>query len=435
MGKDERMKKILYIVLDGLGDRPHPKLNNMTPLEAASTPNLDRLANEGQTGLVYTVKKGIAPESDVAVISILGYDAHRYYTGRGPLESFAEGLDIKDGDVAFRVNFATCEDGGGKIVDRRVGRNLTTQEASLLAKEVNEKVKLTDATFNFKNTIGHRGILVIYKGGKLSGDITNTDPAYGKEGVFGVAKEKFENYVLKCEPTFDAKDKKAASAAAETAASLANEFVEKSTRVLEESPINKKRIEKGQLKANVILLRDAGDRLPKMPSLKELYNVKFGSFVEMPVEKGIALLTGMDIIEIPALTSDAEKDYFVRAELVSKRMKDYDGLYVHLKGPDEPAHDGDYIKKKASIEDIDKFFFGPLLKMIDLDSCVICVTADHSTPCVLKAHSADPVPILIHSSSVKSDGSSGFSEKIAEHGAIGVIEGQSIMKLLIEKTK
>lgn len=434
------MKKILYIVLDGLGDRPHPKLNNMTPLEAASTPNMDGLACEGQTGLVYTVKKDIAPESDVAVISLLGYDAHKYYTGRGPLESYAEGLDIKDGDVAFRVNFATIND-GGKIVDRRVGRNLTTQEATLLAKEVNEKVKLTGATFDFRSTIGHRGILVIYKNGQLSGDVTNTDPAYGKEGVFGVAKEKFENHVLKCESCSmeqgESKGKREAieAAAAIAAAALANEFVEKSTRVLEASIINKKRQEAGKLKANVILLRDAGDRLPKMPSIKELYDVKFGSFVEMPVEKGIALLTGMDVIELPPLTHDAKRDYGVRAELVSKRMKDYDGLYVHLKGPDEPAHDGDYIKKKASIEDIDEFFFGPLLKRIDLDSCVICVTADHSTPCELKAHSADPVPILVRASGSKSDGSRQFSEKISANGAIGTLLGRDIMKLLIDKAR
>ena len=136
------MRKILYIVLDGLGDLPTPSLNNKTPLEDANTPFMDELAKKSQTGIVHTVEKGIAPESDVAVISILGYDAHKYYTGRGPLESFAEGLDISDGDLAYRVNFATGGE-GRKILDRRVGRSLTTDEATALAKEVNEKVKLT----------------------------------------------------------------------------------------------------------------------------------------------------------------------------------------------------------------------------------------------------------------------------------------------------
>ncbi|KPK97009.1 MAG: phosphoglycerate mutase, partial [Omnitrophica WOR_2 bacterium SM23_72] len=177
------MKKILYIVLDGLGDLPIKELRNKTPLEAAVTPNMDRLAQKGKTGLVYPVAKDIAPESDIAVISLLGYDAHKYYTGRGPLESFAEGLNINDGDLALRVNFATVAEDSKTIKDRRVGRDLITEEATALAKEINSKVTLSSATFEFKNTIGHRGVLVI-RGmrSKLSGWITNTDPAYDREG-------------------------------------------------------------------------------------------------------------------------------------------------------------------------------------------------------------------------------------------------------------
>ncbi|MCM8766009.1 MAG: phosphoglycerate mutase, partial [Candidatus Omnitrophica bacterium] len=192
------MKKIIYIILDGLGDRPHPDFENKTPLEVANIFYLNQLAGRGQLGLVYPVEKDIAPESDVAVISLLGYDAHKYYTGRGPLECFAEGWEVREGDLAYRVNFATL--GKNKeIIDRRVGRNLTAREATLLAKEINEKVKLTDAEFIFKNTLGHRGVLLLRaKRGKLSAKVTNTDPAYGKEGVFGVAKEKFENFVQRC---------------------------------------------------------------------------------------------------------------------------------------------------------------------------------------------------------------------------------------------
>src|SRR3989338_9247514 len=130
------MKKIIYIVLDGLGDKPIKELNNKTPLEAAVTVNMDRLAQRGKTGLVYPVEKGIAPESDIAVISLLGYDAHKYYTGRGPLESFAEGLAVNEGDLALRVNFATLDIDCVTIIDRRVGRNLTIDEATALAREV-----------------------------------------------------------------------------------------------------------------------------------------------------------------------------------------------------------------------------------------------------------------------------------------------------------
>src|SRR4030042_2368625 len=244
------MKKILYVVLDGRGALPLKELGDKTPLEAAITPNLDRLAQKGKTGIVYPVAKGIAPESDIAVISLLGYDAHKYYTGRGPLESFAEGLDVKDGNLALRVNFATVESDGKTIKDRRVGRNLTTEEACGLAKEINSKVTLSSATFEFKNTIGHRGILVI-RGmrSKLSGWITNTDSAYEREGVFGVAKEKFENLVAESLPMPGYEN----DSAAQESARLLNEFTEKSHQVLNQSALNKKRIPENKLPANLIL--------------------------------------------------------------------------------------------------------------------------------------------------------------------------------------
>ncbi len=426
------MKKILYVVLDGLGDTPIKELGSKTPLEAALTPNLDKLAQKGQSGVVYTVGKNIAPESDIAVISLLGYDAHKYYTGRGPLESFAEGLKMEDGNVAFRVNFATVEDDAKTIKDRRVGRNLTTDEATLLAKEINNKVTLTNATFEFKNTIGHRGVLVI-RGmhAQLSAWITNTDPAYDREGVFGVAKEKFEPFVEESKPMPGYEDSKPAQ---ETAA-LLNEFTLKSHKVLQEAAINKKRIADGKVPANVILSRDAGDHLPKFPPMSELYKVKFGSFVEMPVEKGIALLTGMSIVDVPSNTGHPDVDYSVWAKIALGKMADFDGLYIHIKGPDEPGHDGDFKKKKASIEGIDKYFFGNLLPHLKSSDCIIVVTADHSTPCALKAHSADPTPLLISGGNIKTDGSLSFSEKAARLGSLGELLGKDIMGLLIKLAK
>lgn len=423
------MKKILYIVLDGLGDLPIKELGNKTPLEAALTPNMDRLAQRGRTGLVYPVAKGIAPESDIAVISLLGYEAHKYYTGRGPLESFAEGLEIADGNLALRVNFATVADDAKTIKDRRVGRNLTTEEAANLAKEINSKVTLSGATFEFKNTIGHRGVLVI-RGirSRLSGWITNTDPAYDREGVFGVAKEKFENIVAESRPIAGYED----SGEAKEAASLLNEFTQKSHKVLNESALNKKRALENKLPANIILARDAGDHLPKFPKIDTLYNMKFGSFVVMPVEKGIALLTGIEIIALPEPTGHLDVDYPIWAKVALDSIKKYDGIYVHIKGPDEPAHDGDFQKKKEIIEAIDKFFFTNLLEKLDLADTIVAVTADHSTVCAIKAHSADPVPLLISGGAVKPDGSLSFSEKASALGSIGQILGQDLMPLLVK---
>lgn len=426
------MKKIYYIILDGLGDLPIKELGDKTPLEAGLTPNLDRLAQAGITGLVHPVERGIAPESDVAVISLLGYDAHKYYTGRGPLESYAEGLAVNEGDLALRVNFATAEPAGKKIIDRRVGRNLSTEEATILAKEINSKVTLSDATFEFKNTIGHRGVLVI-RGirCRLSGWITNIDPAYGKEGVFGVALEKFGNEILEAAP-YHGYEK---DPGAINAARLLNEFTEKSRKVLNEAAINKKRVSIGKMPANIIVSRDAGDRLPKFPPLSENYGIKFGSFVEMPVERGIALLTGIDIVDVPARTGHNDIDYSVWAKIAQEKIKEYDGLYIHIKGPDEPAHDGNFAKKKESIEEIDKYFFKNLLEKIDLKNSIVCVTADHSTPCKMKSHSADPVPLVISGGKITPDGSMSFSERAAKLGSLGEILGRELMSLLVKLSR
>ena len=420
------MKKILYIVLDGLGDLPSPELGGKTSLESAHTPHMDKLAKAGKTGLMHTVDKNVAPESDIAVISILGYDAEKYYTGRGPLECYAAGLD-----VAFRVNFATMGD-NDQILDRRVGRSLTTEEAGELAKIVNVEVKLEShpAEFEFRSTVGHRGALVIRSedGTKLSAEVTNTDPAYERHGVYGVALETFEPVLKKCEPLIDLP-------AAEVAAKLTNEFTNKSHRVLEEAEINKERMAKGELSANLILSRDGGDSLPKFPTLKEMFDVNFGCFVEMPVEKGIALLTGMKIVKLPLPTKDHAKDYMLRAEMVAEEINNFDGLYIHIKGPDEPAHDGKIKEKEEAIKLIDEHFFGNLLPQIDLDKTIITVTADHATPCSIKAHSDDPVPVLIAGGGVEKDDTETFSERVCSHGELGVLTGPEFLPILVNEAK
>jgi len=426
------MKKIIYVVLDGLGDLPISELGAKTPLEAAFTPNMDRLAQKGKSGLVFPVARNIAPESDVAVISLLGYDVYKYYTGRGPLESFAEGLKVENGNLALRVNFATVESDGRVIKDRRVSRSLSSDEAVALTKEINSKVSLANATFELKNTIGHRGVLVI-RGmhSKLSAWVTNTDPAYDREGVFGIAKDRFENTLMQSSPMKGHED----DAEAKEAAALVNEFTAKSNRILNDSAVNKKRILENKPPANLLLCRDAGDHLPEFPQISSLYNIRFGSFVQMPVERGIALLTGIEVIDIPISTGHLDVDYPVWAKIALGAMQEYGGIYIHIKGTDEPAHDGNFRLKLEIIESIDKFFFTNLLSGLDLSRTIIAVTADHSTVCSVKAHTADPVPFLISGGNLKPDGSLSFSERASRLGSIGEISGQQIMPLLVESAK
>ncbi len=415
-----------------MGDLPIKALGNKTPLEAAKTPNMDCLVEAGQTGLMYTVGKGVAPESDVAVISLLGYDPFKYSTGRGVTEAAGIGLKMKDGDLALRCNFATLGE-GKQIIDRRVGRNLTTKEATELAEAVNQEVKLTSypATFEFKNTLGHRAVLLIRSKDKpLSSSITNSDPAYAIINGLGVAQANPEMVLKTCEPMDDTE-------AAKVSAGLVNEFIEKSHALLENHPINIKRAEEGKLKANVVLTRDAGHLLPKFFNINQHYHVDFACLADMHTERGIAQLAGMDSSLLPPPSGNLQADMEYRVKALQEALPQHDCFYIHLKGPDEPGHDGNYKLKTEIIAAIDKYFFGPLLKQISLKDTLICVTSDHATPCELKVHSDTPVALLISGGKVAGDGKDGkFSEKNCANGSLGTLaHGYELMPRLMELLK
>jgi 2,3-bisphosphoglycerate-independent phosphoglycerate mutase len=423
--------KLIYTVIDGMGDLPAEELGSQTPLEAAHTPSMDFLAKTGQTGLMYPVKKGLAPESDVAVISILGYDPFKYSTGRGPLEACGAALPFKDGDLAVRCNFAT-QGHGQAIVDRRAGRDLTHKEATQLAQAVNEETRLDayPAKFTFRNTIGHRAVMVIQsREAPLSGKVTNTDPAYTREQGLGVAKAKTAMVLQECRPLDN-------TAAAKASASLVNEFVRKSHEVLDSHDVNRRRAVEGKLKANVILTRDAGHLLPRLFNINEKYALRFAALTDMPVEIGIAKTAGMHMIPLPPPSTDYEGDFTLRAELLLHSLPHHDCFYIHLKGPDEPGHDGNLELKKRILTLIDKHFFGNLLHALDLQRHVVCVTADHSTPCRLMAHSDDPVPLLIASGKSTGDNVARFSEAECRNGSLGVLDrGVELMPRLIQLVK
>lgn len=422
------MRKILYVVLDGLGDRPIPELGGRTPLEAADTPFLDELAQKGETGLMDTIGPGIAPESDAAVMSILGYDVDEYYTGRGPLESHGAGMDVPDGCLAWRCNFATV-DADWNIVDRRVGRNLTDPEARELATAVQEEVTLEGATFEFRHSIGHRACLVIQSlQHQLSGDVDNCDPAYARHGAFSVALENPGTRVAEAKPLRD-------SLSARVGAELTNQFMRRSYEVLDRHPVNQRRRAEGKMPGNFILARDAGDRLPRLPSFQARYGVHFGSLVEMPVEIGLAQLTGMGQVRVMSTADDPDKGFSDWAEKTLGGLQTYDGLYVHLKGPDLFGHDGDAAGKQACIESIDRLYFGPLVKALRLPEMVIAVTADHSTPCAIHAHSADPVPLLISSDGLEPEGALQFGESEAARGRLGKLRGPELVSRLVQIAK
>jgi 2,3-bisphosphoglycerate-independent phosphoglycerate mutase len=415
------VNRLLYVCLDGLADDPIPAFGDRTPLEAARTPFLDALARQGRTGTVTTVGEGIAPESDIAVFAILGYDPREEHPGRGVVEAVGVGMDFRDGDLAYRVNFATAE--WPRIVDRRVGRDLTSEEAGALANEVNERLSLPKATFDLRATVEHRGALVIRSDdGPLSAEVTNTDPAYRKEGRLGVALETFEPVVARSAPLADSPE-------ARLAADLTNAFVEGAARILDASEVNAERRRAGKLPGNLILTRDAGDRRPALQPIKERFGPSWGCFVEMPVERGIAMLLGMAPVDAPRLA--AEEDYAAWAILAAEALDGYDALYVHIKGPDVPAHDGRAEDKRDVIEIIDRAFFGEFVPEIDPGTTVVAVTADHATSCIRKAHTAEPVPLLVSGGPVRPDGTETFGERACSAGSLGALRGVEIVSKLV----
>ena len=417
---------MVYVLLDGVGDLPHPNLVGKTPLDAASTPNLDRLAKNGTMGQVITVGKGIAPESDIAVFNMLGYKfKHDDYAGRGVVEAIGIGIDFKDGDLALRGNFATLND-DGVIIDRRAGRNIEKQDTEAVSKEIEEKIKFSDenATAIITPTIGHRLVIRIRSDCTLSSNISNTDPAYGRVDGMGIARAVTDFLKIeKCLPLDEESHTKLAS-------KLVNELTDQSLDIMKKSKVNERRKENDKKLLNGILLRDAGNIYPKVTPINDLHSMKFSCIVDMPVEIGIS-----KILKMKTYDAGGRTDYEEKAKVAAKAMDEQNAVYVHLKGPDEFGHDGDAQGKMENIEEIDKRFFGTLLDNIDSSKVAVIVSADHSTPCINKGHSADPVPLLISGDMVTNDDTQRFTEIEAKKGRIGLIDGAQVITTGIDVIK
>jgi 2,3-bisphosphoglycerate-independent phosphoglycerate mutase len=416
--------RLVYVLLDGIGDLPHPSLNDLTPLEAAYTPNLDALARNGAMGRVISVGKRIAPQSDIAVFNMLGYSfKDGSYVGRGVIESIGCNIDFRDGDLALRGNFATVDNDKLKIVDRRAGRVISVEEAKAVCKTLRESIKFSDkdASVALEPTVAHRVVIRLrHAKMKLSDRITNTDPAYDKVDGMGIAKDTSGDMFVQKSSAEEESEQ------ARVAAKMLNEFTTQAMQLLRDHPVNKARAAASKKPMNCILARDSGNRYPSVDPISKKHGITVGCIVDMPVEIGISKVLGMKMFQAGDINAYEEK-----AKVAAKSLKSVNAVYVHLKGPDEFGHDGDARGKKKNIEDIDRRFFGTLIEELKGKAAIV-VSGDHSTPCIKKGHSDDPIPLLVSGGMVKQDGSARFTEHYGKRGRLGLLMGADVLPTAIK---
>ncbi len=398
------MKGIIMII-DGMADRPIKELGYKTPLEAAVTPNMDKMAENGICGIMDPIRPGIRAGSDTSHISILGYDPYEVYTGRGPFEAAGVGVDVLPGDIAFRCNFSTADE-SGIIIDRRAGRIREGTEE--IARSINGMELDEDVEVIFKESTGHRAVLVL-RGNGLSDQISDADPKHeGKPPKKVEALDETEEAVK--------------------TADILNKLVQKSYDLLKDHPVNLKRIESGENPANIIIPRGAG-AVPKVESFGEKYGLKPVCIAETGLIKGIAMIAGMKLIDIEGATGGIDTNLEnIKNGIIETASKDYNFMLINVDGADEAGHDGQMEEKVKFIEKVDSII-GELMKIEDV---YFILTADHSTPISTMDHTGDPVPIVITGPEVRVDNVKKFNERTAAKGGLCRIRGNNVMDILMD---
>jgi phosphoglycerate mutase (EC 5.4.2.1) len=398
-------RTVLFLVLDGISDRPCPELGGKTPLQAASTPILNRLAREGVCGIMDTIGPGIRPGSDTSHLSLLGYPPERYYTGRGPLEAEGCGIHMEKGMIGFRGNYATLGK-NGTIVDRRAGR---IHETRALSEAIQQGVDLSSqgVTFGFCSGAGHRAALA-FKGEGLGAGVSSNDPK--KEGIAPPP-------VQSCTPKNA--DRKTADAC--------NEFIRQSHEILNDHPLNRQRIQNGEPPANIVLLRGAGE-MGHFEAFEERYHLRGSVIAAATLIVGIGKVVGLRHVAVPGATGSVDTNLEGKIAAALHELEEKDFVLLNIKGSDEAAHDGKAREKKEFIERID----ASLAPLLGLPDCLLVICGDHSTPCTIKDHSADPVPLIIHGDGVRVDSVRRFDEIACAQGGLHRLPGLSLMPIILD---
>jgi len=392
------------MIIDGMADRPIEELGYKTPLEAAETPNMDKLAKIGVNGIMDPIKPGIRPGSDTSHLSILGYDPYKVYTGRGPFEAAGVGVDVQAGDIAFRCNFSTADE-NRVIVDRRAGR--IREGTNEIAQKINS-LNVDNVEIIFKESTGHRAVLVL-RGEGLSDQVSDADPKHDGKPPKKVV------------PLNDSLDSK-------RTAEILNKIVESSYENLKDHPVNLRRVEEGENPANIILPRGAG-AVPEVQPFSEKYGMKAACIAETGLIKGIGSITSMDVFEIEGATGGVDTNLKnITKSIEEAAADDYDFMLINVDGADEAGHDGILKEKLKFIERVDK----EIDKIMSIPDSYFILTADHSTPISVMDHTGDPVPIVISGPEVRVDDVDKFNERSATKGGLCRIRGSDIMNILMD---
>ena len=398
--------KYIVLVCDGMADYPVKELDGRTPLETAKTPNFDLIAKSGELGRVRTIPDKMSPASDVANISILGYDPAVYYSGRGPLEAANLGVKLEEGDVAFRCNLITA--GQDKIIDYSAG-HISSNEAKILIEYLDSKIG--NDTLKFYPGVSYRHLL-LYKNG---------------------AQKKLEQ--VSCRPPHDITGQSISENLPKGENSqVLIDLMQESRKILQDHEINHVRIDLNENPANMIWLWGQG-KSPSMPSFFDKYGLKGSVISAVDLIKGLGRIIGLNVINVIGATGYYDTNYAGKAQAALKSLEKNDFVFIHVEAPDEAGHNGDLREKITAIERCDQMILEPILKAFKhKPNFRVMVLPDHATPVSLKTHTSDTVCFGIYGKGIVSKGFANFSEKEAANSQLYFDQGHKLMEYFIKQS-
>lgn len=397
-------KRILLIVIDGMGDRACEELRGMTPLQYVRTPNLDWFVDHGSAGMCDPIAPGVKPGSDTAQLALLGYDPYEIYTGRGPYEALGIGMDFQPGDIALRCNFATIDD-DYTMLDRRAGRIRAPETTELV--QALDDLEIDGIECHIAEGTEHRAALIL-RGDGLDPRITDADAEVGER----------------------LREVQALVPEAEFTAEVVNQFIAESYSRLKNHPTNRKRAGARQPQANVMVTRGAGE-FPNIEPFPEKYNISACCVAGVGLMKGICKACGMDIYPVPPQCNGGiDSDLITKAECALEALNEYDFVLMSCKAPDVASHDKDAKMKAEIVKKIDEM--AGYIKHNMPKDVVVAITCDHCTPCSLGDHSGDPVPITIYTPGCIRDDAEEFSESGCSRGFLGRIRGNDVVPICMD---